>query len=333
LKAEILGAVIIIVVLAGGAACYFQATGQTTPFSSITTRVPNQPPNAAFTHLTPTRTLKHVSPIDKDVIVFLNNSGKGIADTLGKFFESPIKVAYGQSENVVEVPPALILPKIDGNYTSISELELSELGKELAKKDPNLMSQIMDEWNYDAIEIKLLPNPMGTAKAGEAYLRIKYDKPTDSFYGVIDHVSKRKIEPGDLANVFFDPKNHRLSAPLEDDIGMVWGWGEKTGEKTARLYLGTGIGWKTGGDYGELGIKVDCGLGKSPLSSEPHEIFEFRFPLDRIKQSDIVSFVARRKLSYELLAQLSSNWALSKTKHVGISFSYKQSDTRVNKTS
>ena len=191
MKAKILGAVIIIVVLAGGVACYLQANGPTTPFSSITTRGPNQPPNAAFTYCTSTRTLKYVSPTDKDVIVFLNNSGKRIADTLGKFFESQ-KVVYGQSGDEVEAPPAIILPKIDGKYTPAAELELSELGKELVKKDPNLMSQIVDEWNYDALEIKLLPNPVGIAKAGEAYLRIKYDKPSNSFYGVIDHVSKKK---------------------------------------------------------------------------------------------------------------------------------------------
>jgi len=213
---------------------------------------------------------------------------------------SLFKVVQGQSTNTVEVPPALVLPEIDGKYTPISKLELSELGKELVKKDPNLMSMLKDEWSYDALEIELLLNPASADKTaqGKAYLRIKYDMSSipspplpHFFYGVIDYVSKKKIEPGDVANVFFDPKNNRGTAPQLDDFGLVWGW-DKTGIKTSAPGFGTGSTWKFCGTCSDLGAKVDCELGVSPSSNEPHEIFEFRVPFNMVKQNDIISSYA-----------------------------------------
>ena len=100
-------------------------------------------------------------------------------------------LAQGNAERV-PIPPAIVTPKIDGQYTPVDQLQFTEIGKQAVQKDPTLKPKY--EWD-DSTETQLLlynaTRALNKEFKPEWYVALKhYDK---WLYAMVDAVSDTKV--------------------------------------------------------------------------------------------------------------------------------------------
>jgi len=170
------------------------------------------------------------------------------------------------TKGVIEVPPALILPKIDGRLTPTSELELSKLGRELIGKDPNIMPR--DEWENDSFVSKMfLYKTYSGKETFEAYFMTKHDE--NYLYCYVDFVSARSRY---LVSLFFDTRLDGWKSPsAEDDIDIYLWWKYSGKPPMIFSFVGHEIPY-------EEEIVARAEVGKSPRSANDHAQYEIAVP-------------------------------------------------------
>jgi len=180
---------------------------------------------------------------------------------------SSVKAVYGHTGDKVDVLPALIKPKIDGEFTRVEQCEYTELGKQL-------QCEMSHEW-ADAERITLIP--MGQY-GRDVYLYLKHDE--SKLYLCFDYpqrTGRPVVEGGWLylydivAYVQIDALHDGGSWPKENDSTFEI-------ETPSELYVHTGkreIGWgprirvSPSDSY-----TAKSGIGPSANSNKDHAIIE-----------------------------------------------------------
>ena len=135
-----------------------------------------------------------------------------------------------------------------------------------------------EEWN-DALAMPLY-RPVSSQLNGTGSFYAKHDN--GYVYVAIDFVSDLQNNANDGAGVFFDANHDSGSRANVDDYAFGLSWTTGSSSKFI-MWRGTGSGWQSaGGKYVELepvsGSMAASSLSSSPLSSNPHMIYEFRVP-------------------------------------------------------
>jgi hypothetical protein len=103
----------------------------------------------------------------------------------------PAQAVLGNAEGA-PIPPAIVTPKIDGQYTPVDQLQLTETGKQAVENDPTLKPKY--EWG-DSTEMQLplynATHALNTEFKPEWYVALKHDDKW--LYAMIDAVSDAKV--------------------------------------------------------------------------------------------------------------------------------------------
>jgi len=185
---------------------------------------------------------------------------------------SKLPKAYAHSGDVIEVPPALIIPEIDGQYTTpVENLGRSILGKE--KEEEGWVYK--NEWE-DARLISFYPGFNWVH--GISNLRIKHDE--EWLYGIVDFISDEEINNTDWCHVSIDIKNDGGNLPQTDDYLFAGEW-DTRGSPKLSCYMRQGAGKETEFDGWSDTLKMKDAFmasskNTSPDSDVEHLIYEFK---------------------------------------------------------
>jgi len=117
---------------------------------------------------------------------------------------------------------------------------------------------------------------------GEAYFSMKYD--SNSFYVLVDFVSRVKTVVGDGALVGLDTQNDGGKEIKDDDLSLLIRWNTETVSMGAMQWHGwMGQNWQALPSGFEAKSSTDA--QNDPHSTASHEIYEFRIPNTTFKAS------------------------------------------------
>jgi hypothetical protein len=192
------------------------------------------------------------------------------------------------AQTIRQIPPAIIRPKIDGQYTPKEELELTDFGQQLVENDKTWMPK--DEWS-DAREMpySLLARFLSNEYKPEWYISLKQDG--KRLYSLVDAVSELKVgaksaETGykDLrqnVSFVFDTNNTKITEITPTSNGVYFIEFHFLSDDINSLRSGPSI--YTGSPAPLLPQKYytyKAGIGISPHSTTPHILIESSFDLD-----------------------------------------------------
>jgi len=187
------------------------------------------------------------------------------------YFTSKLPNAYGHSGSVIEVPPTLIIPEIDGKYTPVENLGRSILGKE--REEEGWVYK--NEWE-DA-RLVSLRNAFDWYH-GVSNLAIKHDE--NWVYGIVDFISDEKNNGGDWLHISIDTKNDGGNIPQIDDYLFGGEWhGRSSPRLSCYMRRGTGKETEAEGWSNTLTMKdalIASSKATSPNSDSEHLVYEFK---------------------------------------------------------
>jgi len=212
-----------------------------------------------------------------------------------------IKNVYAHSGDVAYAQPALIRPRVvDGKFTPVEELELTNLGEEKKQNEG---------WTYeheyrDTDTKEVLMNVVQGENV-PAYFRVKYDIDNDDLYVQTSLLYSEFEKEGANILLWFDPKNDGGDLPQQDDFIVF----VSSGVLKGGMYKGTGDGWSSRlplPEDIEVGLSLDDGTS-SPYKT-PNICAEFKIPKRKyLSEAPNVGFMIRTG-TREMPFYTDSNW-------------------------
>jgi len=199
-----------------------------------------------------------------------------------------IKNVYAHSGDVAYAQPALIRPKVvDGKFTRVEELELTNLGKEKQNEGWTY------EHEYRDTDTKEILMNIVEGESIPAYFRVKYDIDNDDLYVQTSLLYSEFEKEGANIILWFDPKNDGGDVAQSDDFAIWVASGALEGG------IATGNGWRKYLSLPEdikVGLSLDDGMN-SPYKT-PNVCAEFKIPKRKyLGESQTVGFMIRTETS------------------------------------